>query len=94
MECRGKSAMPLPRADEGMAPFPQPQLLQGYANADLQKLNAARRRTATRPAPQRRSTPAVSLPSSLFQCAFLLTDLLMKHSFQQIYCAILKNVLL
>ena len=59
MECRGKSAMPLPRADEGMAPFPQPQLLQGYANADLQKLNAARRRTAARPAAHGRSTPAV-----------------------------------
>ena len=40
--CRWKSAMPLPGADEGMALFPQPQLLQGYANADLQKLNAAR----------------------------------------------------
>lgn len=37
-----KSAMPLPVADEGMALFPQPQLLQGYANTDLQKLNAAR----------------------------------------------------
>ena len=37
-----KSTMPLPVADEGMALFPQPQLLQGYANADLQKLNAAR----------------------------------------------------
>ena len=59
MECRGKNAMPLPVADEGMALFPQPQLLQGYANADLQKLNAARWRTATRPAPQRRSTAAV-----------------------------------
>ena len=33
----GKSTMPLPGADEGMALFPQPQLLQGYANADLQK---------------------------------------------------------
>ena len=40
--CRGKSAMPLLEADKGMALFPQPQLLQGYANADLQKLNAAR----------------------------------------------------
>ena len=36
--CRGKSAMPLLEADKGMALFPQPQLLQGYANADLQKL--------------------------------------------------------
>ena len=59
MECRGKSAMPLPVADEGMVLFPQPQLLQGYANADWQKLTAARWRTAPRPAPQRRSTPAV-----------------------------------
>ena len=42
MERRGKSAVPLPGADGGMALFPQPQLLQGYANADLQKLNAAR----------------------------------------------------
>ena len=48
--CRGKSAMPLLEADKGMALFPQPQLLQGYANADLQKLNAARWRAATRPA--------------------------------------------
>ena len=37
MERRGKSAVPLPGADGGMALFPQPQLLQGYANADLQK---------------------------------------------------------
>ena len=66
----GKSAMLLLGADEGMAPFPQPQLLQGYANADLQKLNAARRRTATRPAPQRRSTPAISSPSALFNTLF------------------------
>ncbi len=29
MECRGKNAMPLPVADEGMVLFPQPQLLQG-----------------------------------------------------------------
>ena len=42
MERRGKRAVPLPGADGGMALFPQPQLLQGYANADLQKLNAAR----------------------------------------------------
>ena len=35
--CRGTSAMPLLEADKGMALFPQPQLLQGYANADLQK---------------------------------------------------------
>ena len=42
MERRGKSAVPLPGADGGMALFPQPQLLQGYENADLQKLNAAR----------------------------------------------------
>ena len=42
MERRGKSAVPLPGADGGMALFPQPQLLQGYSNADLQKLNAAR----------------------------------------------------
>ena len=34
--------MPLPGADEGMELLPQPQLLQGCANADLQKLNAAR----------------------------------------------------
>jgi len=34
--------MPLPVADKGMALFPQPQLLQDYANAGLQKLNAAR----------------------------------------------------
>ena len=46
----GKSTMPLLGADEGMALFPQPQLLQGYANADLQKLNAARWRAAPRPA--------------------------------------------
>ena len=37
MERQGKSAVPLPGADGGMALFPQPQLLQGYANADLQK---------------------------------------------------------
>ena len=42
MTCRGKSAMPLPVADKGMALFPQPQLLQDYANAGLQKLNVAR----------------------------------------------------
>ena len=50
MERRGKSAVPLPGADGGMALFPQPQLLQGYANADLQKLNAARWRATTWPA--------------------------------------------
>lgn len=57
--CRGKSAMPLLEADKGMALFPQPQLLQGYANADLQKLNAARwiRFNPRWPAAHGRSTP-------------------------------------
>ena len=65
--CRGKSAMPLLEADKGMALFPQPQLLQGYANADLQKLNAARRiRFNPRwPAPRRRSSPSTRTKSSL-----------------------------
>ena len=40
--CRGKSAMPLLEADKGMALFPQPQLLQGYANADLQKAKSGK----------------------------------------------------
>ena len=59
MERRGKSAVPLPGADGGMALFPQPQLLQGYANADLQKLNAARwiRFNPRWPAAHGRSTP-------------------------------------
>ena len=57
--CRGKSAMPLLEADKGMALFPQPQLLQGYANADLQKLNAAPK--------IKQSSPMVpiTLPSSI-----------------------------
>ena len=42
MERRGKSAVPLPGADGGMALFPQPQLLQGYANADLQKAKSGK----------------------------------------------------
>lgn len=52
--------MPLPGADEGMALFPKPQLLQGYANADSQKLNAAKwiRFNPRRPVPQRRSSPS------------------------------------
>ena len=59
--------MPLPGADEGVALFPQPQLLQGYANADLQKLHAARRiRFNPRwPAPQCRSSPSTRIKSSL-----------------------------
>ena len=58
--CRGKSAMPLLEADKGMALFPQPQLLQGYANADLQKLNAARwiRFNPRWPAAHGRSNPS------------------------------------
>ena len=61
--------MPLPGADEGMALFPQPQLLQGYANADLQKLNAARwicfnpRRPARRQANPPYLLPAYTLTS-------------------------------
>ena len=52
--CRG--------ADEGMALFPQPQLLQGYANADLQKLNAARRVcfNPRRPARRQANPPSLS----------------------------------
>ena len=67
--CRGKSAMPLLEADKGMALFPQPQLLQGYANADLQKLNAARwfcfnpRRPARRQANPPYLLPAYALAS-------------------------------
>ena len=67
--CRGKSAMPLLEADKGMALFPQPQLLQGYANADLQKLNAARwfcfnpRRPARRQANPPYLLPAYTLHS-------------------------------
>ena len=67
--CRGKSAMPLLEADKGMALFPQPQLLQGYANADLQKLNAARwfcfnpRRPARRQANPPYLLPAYTLTS-------------------------------
>ena len=67
--CRGKSAMPLLEADKGMALFPQPQLLQGYANADLQKLNAARwfcfnpRRPARRQANPPYLLPAYTLDS-------------------------------
>ena len=67
--CRGKSAMPLLEADKGMALFPQPQLLQGYANADLQKLNAARwfcfnpRRPARRQANPPYLLPAYTLAS-------------------------------
>ena len=59
MTCRGKSAMPLPGADKGMALFPQPQLLQDYANAGLQKLNAARwiRFNPVWPAAHGRSNP-------------------------------------
>ena len=62
--CRGKSAMPLLEADKGMALFPQPQLLQGYANADLQKLNAARwfRFNPRRPA-RRQANPPYLLPA-------------------------------
>ena len=69
MERRGKSAVPLPGADGGMALFPQPQLLQGYANADLQKLNAARwfcfnpRRPARRQANPPYLLPAYTLTS-------------------------------
>ena len=65
----GKSTMPLLGADEGMALFPQPQLLQGYANADLQKLNAARwfcfnpRRPARRQANPPYLLPAYTLDS-------------------------------
>ena len=65
----GKSTMPLPGTDEGMALFPQPQLLQGYANADLQKLNAARwfcfnpRRPARRQANPPYLLPAYTLDS-------------------------------
>ena len=67
--CRGKSAMPLLEADKGMAHFPQPQLLQGYENADLQKLNAARwfcfnpRRPARRQANPPYLLPAYTLDS-------------------------------
>ena len=67
--CRGKSAMPLLEADKGMALFPQPQLLQGYANADLLKLNAARwfcfnpRRPARRQANPPYLLPAYTLTS-------------------------------
>ena len=67
--CRGKSAMPLLEADKGMALFPQPQLLQDYANADLQKLNAARwfcfnpRRPARRQANPPYLLPAYTLHS-------------------------------
>ena len=67
--CRGKSAMPLLEADKGMALFPQPPLLQGYANADLQKLNAARwfcfnpRRPARRQANPPYLLPAYTLAS-------------------------------
>ena len=67
--CRGKSAMPLLEADKGMALFPQPQLLQGYENADLQKLNAARwfcfnpRRPARRQANPPYLLPAYTLDS-------------------------------
>ena len=67
--CRGKSAMPLLEADKGMALFPQPKLLQGYENADLQKLNAARwfcfnpRRPARRQANPPYLLPAYTLDS-------------------------------
>lgn len=58
--------MPLPVADKGMALFPQPQLLQDYANAGLQKLNAARwiRFNPRWPAAHGRSNPSVSTMSS------------------------------
>ena len=58
--------MPLPVADKGMALFPQPQLLQDYANAGLQKLNAARwiRFNPRWPAAHGRSNPSVSTTSS------------------------------
>ena len=65
----GRSAMPLPGADEGMELLPQPQLLQGCANADLQKLNAARwicfnpRRPARRQANPPYLLPAYTLAS-------------------------------
>ena len=69
--CRGESAMPLLEADKGMALFPQPQLLQGYANADLQKLNAARWFcfNPRRPA-RRQANPPYLLPAyTLTLCA-------------------------
>ena len=61
--------MPLPVADKGMALFPQPQLLQDYANVGLQKLNAVRRIrfNPTWPAAHGRPNPSCRLFLSAVQ---------------------------